>query len=155
MQETQGISKITSFRGKYAFLSNFYNAPIIYRGLRYANNEAAFQSQKTLYPKERLKFCSSQLADPAEAKRLGRRITLRPDWEKVKIMLMYEICMTKFHQHPELAQALLATDNALLIEENVWKDRYWGMCDGYGENNLGLILMDIRGKLRMDYQRAM
>lgn len=38
---------ITSFRGEYAFLSNFYQAPVTYHGKRYANNEAAFQAQKT------------------------------------------------------------------------------------------------------------
>ena len=40
--------KIDSFRGKYYFLSNFFPAPVIYQGLTYQNNEAAFQAQKTL-----------------------------------------------------------------------------------------------------------
>ena len=38
---------ISSFTGKYAFLSNFYPAPVTYMGQTYANNEAAFQAQKT------------------------------------------------------------------------------------------------------------
>lgn len=43
---------IDHFHGAYAFLSNFYPSRIYYRGYWYANNEAAFQAQKTLSPKE-------------------------------------------------------------------------------------------------------
>ena len=45
---------ITSFRGKYAFLSNFYEALIEYNGLRFRNNEAAFQAMKN--PREAYRF---------------------------------------------------------------------------------------------------
>ena len=39
---------ISSFTGKYAFLSNFYPAPVTYMGQTYANNEAAFQGAEDL-----------------------------------------------------------------------------------------------------------
>lgn len=39
-------TQINEFRGDYAFLSNFYPAPVSYMGQTYANNEAAFQAQK-------------------------------------------------------------------------------------------------------------
>ena len=42
---------IDHFHGAYAFLSNFYPSRIYYRGYWYANNEAAFQAQKTISPK--------------------------------------------------------------------------------------------------------
>lgn len=143
-------AQINEFRGDYAFLSNFYHAAVRYHGNLYANNEAAFQAQKTLSERERQKFCIAHLTNPAEAKRMGRNIDLRYDWEQVKLQLMYEICMSKFMQHPELVDALLATGDCILIEGNLWGDRYWGMVDGFGENHLGLILMDIREKLRMN-----
>ena len=41
-------TQINEFRGDYAFLSNFYPAPVSYMGQTYANNEAAFKAQKTL-----------------------------------------------------------------------------------------------------------
>lgn len=144
------IPAITEFRGKYAFLSNFYHAPITYRGHRYANNEAAFQAQKTIYTKEQQKFYMSHLSNPAVAKQLGRKLTLRPDWNQVKIRYMYEICFAKFLQHPNLLQALLATGDSVLIEDNTWGDRFWGCVDGFGENHLGNILMDIRSKLNTE-----
>ena len=37
---------IDNFIGKHYFLSNFYQAEVIYNGIRYSNNEAAFQAQK-------------------------------------------------------------------------------------------------------------
>ena len=82
---------IDRFRGAYAFLSNFYPSRIYYRGYWYENNEAAFQAQKTFLPKEKLQF--TRLKSPKEAKKLGLEIQLRSDWESVKLMDMYEICM--------------------------------------------------------------
>lgn len=139
---------ITSFRGEYAFLSNFYQAPVTYHGKRYANNEAAFQAQKTSCTKEQQKFCLPHLTDPVKAKSLGRKVILRPDWNAIKVQRMYEICMFKFFQHPELRDALLATGTSLLVEGNTWGDYFWGQVNGIGENQLGIILMDIREKLR-------
>lgn len=139
---------ISSFTGKYTFLSNFYPAPVTYMGQTYANNEAAFQAQKTSCAKEQQQFSIFRLHNPAEAKKRGKNLTLRPDWDKVKISLMYEICMCKFMQNPELRDALLATGNSLLIEGNTWGDYFWGKVNGNGENQLGLILMDVREKLK-------
>ena len=72
---------IDHFHGAYAFLSNFYPSRIYYRGYWYANNEAAFQAQKTLSPKEQLQF--TKLRNPKDAKKLGREVQLRSDWEFV------------------------------------------------------------------------
>ena len=71
---------IDHFHGAYAFLSNFYPSRIYYRGYWYANNEAAFQAQKTLSPKEQLQF--TKLRNPKDAKKLGREVQLRSDWER-------------------------------------------------------------------------
>lgn len=144
------ISQISEFRGDYAFLSNFYPAPVSYMGETYANNEAAFQAQKTLSAIEQRKFCIFRMHSPYDAKNLGKSLTLRPDWEKVKIRLMYEICMCKFMQNPELRDKLLATGDCTLVEENNWGDYFWGKVNNCGENQLGIILMDVRAKLRWD-----
>ena len=45
---------IDNFRGEYAFLSNFYDAPVEYNGLSFRNSEAAFQAQKTIDEIERV-----------------------------------------------------------------------------------------------------
>ena len=134
---------INNFKGKYYFLSNFYEAPVTWNGLTYLNNEAAFQSAKTFYDRERFTNL-----DPSSAKRLGRRVQLRDDWEDVKNDVMYEICKAKFSQNAELKKKLLETGNKHLEEGNSWGDKIWGTVNGVGENRLGKILMKIREELR-------
>lgn len=136
---------INSFTGEYYFLSNFYEAPITYDGISYENNEAAFQAQKCFSYNERKTFSS---LNPSEAKRKGRRVILRSDWEDVKTDEMYKICKAKFSQNSDLKEKLLTTGNAELEEGNTWGDRIWGTVDGVGENRLGKILTKIREELR-------
>lgn len=136
---------ITSFRGEYDFLSNFYEATVTYEGITYKNSEAAFQAQKCEDEKDRLQFAE---LDPSKAKRLGRHIALRPDWEDIKIGAMKGIVKAKFEQNKDLAEKLLATGNAYLEEGNTWGDRTWGTVDGVGKNYLGKILMETRDELR-------
>ena len=134
---------INEFRGKYYFLSNFYEAPVTWNGLTYLNNEAAFQSAKTFLDRE----CFTNL-DPSSAKKLGRKVQLRSDWENVKDDVMYEICKAKFSQNTELKKRLLSTGNENLEEGNTWGDKIWGTVHGIGENRLGKILMRLREELR-------
>lgn len=142
------ISTIDSFRGKYYFLSNFFPAEVTYNGLTYQNNEAAFQAQKTYSKEERIEFTT---LEPRDAKRRGRRVRLRKDWEQVKDRIMEEIVRAKFSQNKELKEQLLATGDAQLVEGNRWNDRYWGVDirSGVGENHLGKILMKVRSELRI------
>lgn len=138
---------IDEFRGQYYFLSNFYEDDLYfiqYDGLFYNNAEAAFQSAKLLDKVQRRQFCNLNASD---AKRFGRRVQLRPDWEQVKDNIMYEIIKSKF-SIKHLREMLLATGDAILIEGNTWNDTYWGMCRGKGKNMLGKILMRVREELK-------
>lgn len=137
------MDKISKFDGDYRFLSNFYEAPVTYCGYQFTNNEAAFQSAKC--PERMAEFCG---LNPSDAKRLGRRVRLCPEWESIKDDVMYAVCKAKFQQNPELLRKLLETGNAELIEGNTWGDKVWGVCQGEGENRLGKILMRIRDELK-------
>ena len=61
---------------------------------------------------------------------------------------MYDVCKAKFTQNPNLAQLLIETGDATLIEGNNWDDVVWGVCNGVGENRLGKILMQIRTEIK-------
>ena len=146
------MNTIDNFRDDYYFLSNFYPSAVIYKGYTYLNNEAAFQAQKTIsayqydngeksFTDERLQFTT---LSPGDAKRLGRSVKLRPDWEDIKVNIMHDIVYAKFNQNPELKEKLLATGDTYLIEGNTWGDRVWGQVNGNGRNLLGQILMDVR-----------
>ena len=136
---------INSFRGKYFFLSNFYEIPVIFDGIRYQSSEAAFQAQKCADYEDRKAFANMT---PDESKKAGRKCNLRSDWEDVKVDLMKKIVYSKFTQNPYLAYGLLATGNEELIEGNTWGDKIWGQVNGEGQNLLGKILMEVREEIR-------
>ena len=138
------MKKISSFKKEYKFLSNFYAIPIEYEGVVYRTVEHAFQAAKTLDYNERAVI--RQCATPAEAKYFGRHVTLRDDWEKVKISIMTELVRQKF-RNESLKKKLIETGDSILIEGNTHHDTFWGVCDGVGENNLGKIIMKVRNEI--------
>ena len=140
---------IDSFIGEYDFLSNFYfPCDILFEGKLYPSTEHAFQAAKTLDSAEREKIRRANT--PGIAKRLGRspkEITMRPDCESIKTNVMLQVLRVKF-AHEDLKQKLLATGDAKLVEGNLWGDTCWGVCNGVGENRLGILLMQVRDELR-------
>jgi ribA/ribD-fused uncharacterized protein len=141
--------EITRFSGEHRFLSNFYDAPTWYDGVLYPTSEHAFQAAKSTNPKARKHILKQPT--PGAAKRAGRMVELREDWEDVKNRVMYEVCLAKFLREP-LRSRLLDTGDAELIEGNYWHDTYWGVCTcedcPEGRNELGKILMVVRKDLR-------
>lgn len=138
---------IDRFDSQYRFLSNFYEAPLLFRGLVFENAEAAFHSQKC--PQRAKEF---QGLNPSQSKRLGRQVEMRPDWDKVRDQVMYEVVSEKFSQNSKIRERLIATGEAMLVEGNTWNDRYWGVCNGIGQNKLGKILMRVRSELMQKEQ---
>ncbi len=142
--------KVESFDKEFRFLSNFYRAPLMYRGIAYPTSEHAYQAAKTLNENSRMNI--SILNTPADAKRYGKTVQLRPYWDEMKVKVMEEIVRAKFIQNPSLREKLLATDDIILEEGNTWGDTYWGICKGEGENHLGKILMDLRESLNTNIE---
>ena len=140
------MKTIDSFEGEYRFLSNFYFSPLKFGGIIYPTVEHAFQAMKTKNNNERMKI--SLLKTPGEAKRAGRKVKLREDWEQIKLEAMEYLVRLKFKNYIDLKDRLLATEDAELIEGNWWNDTFWGVCKGRGKNNLGKILMKIRSEIK-------
>lgn len=137
--------RIESFEGKYRFLSNFWPCKVKHCSITYPSVEHGFQAGKSLSVKRRKIIAG--LSTPAAAKRMGRELQLRSDWETYKEVIMYHFLRQKF-KDPLLKKKLLATGNAELIEGNRWGDTYWGVCNGLGQNRLGNLLMKLRAALR-------
>lgn len=137
---------ITNFSGEYEFLSNFYEVPVKYR-YTYGSAEAAYQAQKVANPYDADDFTRY---NPGKAKRMARKLELRDDWQDVRLAVMSDVVWAKFFQNTELAERLLATGDAALIEVNDWHDNFWGVdsATGNGQNNLGKILMETRAALK-------
>lgn len=137
---------IDSFRGAYRFLSNFWLAEVVYEGTRHASVEHAYQAAKCLHRSE--KEMVRAAATPGQAKRLARTVTVRFDWEEIRVGIMRDLVRLKFRAHADLAAMLVATGDARLVEGNTWGDTFWGECRGEGQNWLGRILMEVREELR-------
>lgn len=145
--------RIETFTRDYEFLSNFYPSEITYDGILYPTVEHAYQAAKSTDISIRQKIAGAPT--PGEAKKLGRSVVLRKDWEHIKEYVMQRLLAAKFNRetHPELVWKLLKTGQAELIEGNWWHDRYWGKCrcaihKGVGNNRLGELLMELRAKIR-------
>ena len=139
-------ARIERFSGTYRFLSNFFIVPggLEYEGRRYPTLEHAFAAAKSLDPVVREAIAA--LSGASQAKRAGRAISLRPDWEAVKLAVMADLLARKFSCET-LARALTETGETELVEGNNWGDIFWGVCDGRGENHLGRLLMELRARL--------
>lgn len=135
---------ITSFEGKYSFLSNFYACQTEYHHVKYPTSEHAYQAAKTSNPIQR---------EAIDAKRMGRRVEIKSNWDEIKEEVMYEIVSNKF-KNKRMQAKLLATENEQLVEGNYWHDNYWGSCtcprclQKPKENKLGKILMRVREELK-------
>ena len=137
-------STIRKFIGEFTFLSNFYPSPVKFEGQTFPTVEHAFQAAKTQDQAER--DIILRCHNPSRAKRKGRQVCLRPDWEEVKENVMLGLLRQKFKGRA-LRNELLITGDAQLIEGNNWGDTYWGVCNGQGKNRLGILLMRVRDEV--------
>lgn len=147
------VGTIDSFPPKtpYFLFSNFSDSLVNYEGVAYMTIEHAYQAAKTTDLSIRLRIAGC--TNPAQAKRIGKTLQLRPDWDKMKLDIMYELLVQKFAKGSFNSKALNATGDALMIEGNWWHDLFWGQCscdrhNWDGANHLGGLLMRIRDENR-------
>ena len=146
------IHPIHGFKDEFDFLSNFYVSEVLYEGVLYQSSEHAFQAAKTLDTKLRMKISAADT--PSRAKKLGRQLEIRPDWEEVKITVMEHVVRSKFKRNRWIAQKLINTGSRHLLEGNSWHDNTWGNCFCHqcesitGKNLLGVLLMEERALLK-------
>jgi N-glycosidase YbiA len=130
----------------YGFMSNYYKARFHIYGRWWNWVEAPYQSAKTSVIEEKNMIWLASKAN--DARLLGQKVTMVPDWDQIKRQVMQECCLAKFLQHPDLRQQLMATGEEELIEDSP-TDFFWGCGeDGTGQNVLGQVLMEIRWILR-------
>lgn len=154
------IDRILSFRGKYAWLSNFHPCPVLFEDHIYPSVEHAYVAAKTLNPV--IRDMVKTIVDPSIAKRYGRAFILRGEqregWDGMRVDIMRELLRYKFsaEHNPDLRKKLDQTGSSILVEGNSWGDTFWGVYKGEGKNMLGRLLMEIRSDNRpsLDPQQA-
>lgn len=142
---TKKVDVIDNFKVEpYKFLSNFYSSRIWLFGRSFRSAEHAYQAMKATNKEDFMEVCKAGI--PAKARKLGRKIEIRKDWDRIKVNVMGVIVYAKFSS-PKLGRLLIRTYPITLVEGNTWKDRFWGVYRGRGKNMLGQILMECRNSL--------
>lgn len=144
---------ILHLRKPFSFLSNFSRSVVYVDGQSCATVEHAYHMQKTLDPGWREIIRLKKNPQWAKQTASMRSFPQREDWDTMKVEVMRNLLVQKFSRHPKLAAKLLATGDRVIAEANHWGDVRWGVCqdaDGVwrGENLLGVLLMEVRAKLR-------
>jgi len=161
------MSYINSFRGRYVFMSNFYPCKIEHKGITYPSVEHYYVALKVTgmqfidgvyYTAPDFRELVAKIVDPGDAKKVGKVVKVRSDWNEKKLGIMEWGLREKFKEQ-KLAEDLLLTGDLKLIEENNWHDNFWGTCscsrcENGGLNYLGKILMKIRDELNQQNKRS-
>lgn len=137
------IVRFDKHDGGHPYLANDYPAPITLDGRTFPTVEHAYWSLATndLDAHERI----INAPTGREARKIGEKAALRPDWNTIRPAVMLRLVREKFRQHPDLAARLIATGDGRLIN-GVDFSRYWGD-HREGRNWLGRILELVRAEL--------
>lgn len=144
---------IKGFFGEFRWASNFGKAKVVLDGVEYDSVERAYQAAKWP-PEKRGYFVACTNLESIAFNRAHPPTGYSPeDWDAIKVDIMAGLLVQKFDAglNPENHARLLATGDKYIEETNWWGDTFWGKTlDGEGENTLGLLLMEIRGKLKLN-----
>lgn len=164
---------ILKFRQEFGYLSNFnvLKNKIHYLGYNYISVEAGYMAQKCddIAWKKYCSTISPHGNAQGEMKKAAYKVDLVKDFRDKQLKIMLDLLRLKFRNNPELANKLVATYPRMIMEGNVWNDRYWGATISkrdssnnveleklykefpqyfyVGENYLGRLLMKVRDEL--------
>ena len=167
---------ILKFRQEFSYLSNFnvLKNKIHYFGYDYISVEAGYMAQKCddVAWKQYCSTISPHGNAQSEMKKAAYKVDLVKVFRDKQLKIMLDLLRLKFRNNPELANKLVATYPRMIMEGNVWNDRYWGatipkqkhchLSDSgeleklyeefpqyfyVGQNYLGRLLMKVRDEL--------
>ena len=138
---------IKGFTGEYRWLSNFWPSPFEFNNYAWPTVEHAYVAHKAHPAKLKRTYSMVIEMTAGQAKRYGRTIDIRPDFDMIKLYLMQSLTWKKYQNNDQLLKRLMDT-TGIIEETNDWGDTFWGVCNGEGSNHLGRIIMGVR-----DYYR--
>ena len=121
------------------FLSNFWSCQITHDGRVYPSAEHLYQALKTDDADDRERIRTAVY--PLDAKGLGGRVRLSPDFDRVAAM---DYVLDLKFSDPGLRQLLLATGDVDLREDS--RDAFWGGRNDAASNVLGRLLVARRSR---------
>ena len=126
----------------------------MFEGIIFPTSEHAYQAGKARKPEVRDWLLAAPSPALVAMAAHGLYVwDVHPDWSKTKFDRMRGVLYAKFTQHPKLKELLLSTGDKRLVEAATVDNavnRLWGEVDGKGKNMLGVLLMELRDKLRTE-----
>lgn len=132
----------------YGCFSNLFRRPLEFEGRVFPTAEHAYQFGKARKPAVREWLMASP--SPSLLAMAAHGLypwDIAPGWSKGRRDRMRRVVEAKFRQSPDLAEILVATGTARLVERATVDNavnRRWGEVNGVGTNWLGMILMEVR-----------
>ena len=145
--------RFTKNSESYACFNNSFPTLVTVDNISYPDSESAFQAQKTEEINEKIKM--SELSGEA-ARKAGRNLELRQDWDDVKYTMLVDVLFAKFTQNLEIQKILLDTGTDELIADMTsshgkeYGKCYCNKCNGQGRNLLGKALMEVRRRISIN-----
>ena len=148
------------FYGRHSVFSNFHPSPIHVRGTRFSCVEQCIMYGRA---HRRYDYAAAlriqQLRDPAAMKRAGKYLKPKTDNDrKLEEVLIEEALYQKFTSNQALRDAIIATENRIMLECNPYDNHYGTgveIADDKlanntyeGKNVMGKLLMKVRDKIR-------
>lgn len=122
--------------------------PFNLEGVEWPSLEHYFQAMRFTDQAYQKRICAA--GSPEAVTKLAKTWlkSKRKDWKQVRATVMTRGLYMQCQMYPEMAQALLETDDNRLVENSLY-DYFWGCGrDRRGENQYGKVLMNIRSRLQ-------
>ncbi|HSA76158.1 MAG TPA: NADAR family protein [Nitrosarchaeum sp.] len=160
---------------KYGCLSNFAATPITYKDVVYPTSEHLYQCLKFMYDDApevnkiyaelirtaktpyQSKLLGNQRGDTSkkledefqEKTKREQKVVAHPDWDQIKVGVMWKVLKIKFGSASSHTQMLIDTYPSYIVEKSPYDD-FWGSGrNGDGKNMLGKLLMKIRLRVKL------
>lgn len=138
----------------YGVFSNLFKRDFVFEGVVYPTAEHAYQAGKAR--REAVRDWILSAPSPALVAMAAHGLytwDINPEWSKIKFSRMKSVLKEKYLQNPDLAETLISTGNARLVESTKTDNlvnRTWGEVNGKGKNMLGILLMEVRSELKTE-----
>ncbi|GJF33450.1 hypothetical protein KNE206_61500 [Kitasatospora sp. NE20-6] len=125
-------------------LRNDYPAPITVGRTSYPSVAHAYWALSVARPETGAAIAAADTS--AAARSLAADAPRREGWEHARTAVMTGLLRAKYDQHAELAEILMATDDATVIYDDM-NSAFWGDNAGRGRNWTGRLLELVRSEL--------
>ena len=155
MQETICVSDnsdnpVFFYEKEFYIFSNFSSFKLYWDKKDFDTSEAAYQYEKykiSCYPIAETILKARSAHEAYKIAQVNKDFQ-DPDWDDIKLGIMFNIISAKVAQHKKKYKKLLETGNREIIEDS-WRDDYWGWGPNKdGKNMLGKLWMKLRYKLQ-------